>query len=455
MVVSVLVHLRFASLSCVGNGCLFFLNLVRISRPMVDGWWQLETVAPACRIQPSEEIMDAKYVVLKNKRLMTGDPFAQPFAITSPRDFPSPEFTVEVSDIKKRELAERSRDPEVVAIAPAMPMKLIAPRSFNVGNEAEPANQHMTWGVQAVGADTSPFSGAGTVVAVLDTGIDAAHPAFNGVQLVQKDFTGEGDGDLNGHGTHCAGTIFGRNVNGKRIGVAPGINKALIGKVLGRDGGGTSDQICNAILWAIDSGANVISMSLGMDFPGYQKDLRASGLPEEVATSIALEGYRKNVQLFERLAALIKARSAFTQGAVIVAAAGNESNRAAGEFWEIAVSPPAIADGIISVGAIGRGQQGFTVAPFSNTGANICGPGVDVVSAAPGGGLRSLNGTSMATPHIAGAAALWAEKLRNEGNLVSLQLTARLLASARTEGFRPEFDPLDIGAGLVRSPQQE
>lgn len=398
--------------------------------------------------------MDTKYVVLKSKRL-TGDPFAQPFGIAVPREFPSTDFSMEVGDIKKHELADLSRDPDVVAIAPSMPMKLIAPTPFNVGNEAEPASQNITWGVQAVGADTSPFSGAGVVMAVLDTGIDAAHPAFNGVQLVQKDFSGEGDGDGNGHGTHCAGTIFGRVVNGKRIGVAPGIQKALIGKVLGQNGGGTSDQICNAILWAIDSGANVISMSLGMDFPGFQKNLEARGLPKEVATSWALEGYRKNVQLFERLAALIKARSVFSEGAVIVAAAGNESNRTAGEFWEIAVSPPAIADGIVSVGALRRSAQGFTVAPFSNTGPNICGPGVDVVSAAPGGGLRSLSGTSMATPHIAGVAALWAEKLKNNGRLVSLELTSRLIGSATSAGFPAGFDQLDVGAGLVRSPQQE
>jgi subtilisin family serine protease len=81
-----------------------------------------------------------------------------------------------------------------------------------------------------VGADTSPFSGDGIVVAVLDTGIDASHPAFEGVDIVQKDFTGEGVGDQHGHGTHCAGTIFGRTSEGTRIGVAPGVKKALIGK---------------------------------------------------------------------------------------------------------------------------------------------------------------------------------------------------------------------------------
>ena len=77
---------------------------------------------------------------------------------------------------------------------------------------------------------------------------------------------------------------------------------ALIGKVLGAQGGGSSEQIVSAIQWAVENGANVISMSLGMDFPGFVAQLEQAGLPTELATSRALEGYRANVQLFERLA---------------------------------------------------------------------------------------------------------------------------------------------------------
>jgi subtilisin family serine protease len=75
----------------------------------------------------------------------------------------------------------------------------------------------MGWGVRAIRADMSPYSGEGVIVAVLDTGIDAAHPAFAGMELVQRDFTGAGNGDVHGHGTHCAGTIFGRDVDGLRV----------------------------------------------------------------------------------------------------------------------------------------------------------------------------------------------------------------------------------------------
>jgi len=358
--------------------------------------------------------------------------------------------SIEVDEIDTREIPALARDAEVLAIARAIPMKLIAP--VEEQDAAEPAADTVTWGVKAVGADTSPFSGDGIVAAVLDTGIDDSHPAFAGVDIVQKDFTGEGNGDEHGHGTHCAGTIFGRDTDGTRIGVAPGVKRALIGKVLGAEGG-SSDQIARAIQWAVDNGANVISMSLGIDFPGLVKDLEASDFPTELATSLALEGYRTNVQLFERLASLIRAQAAFGLVAVTTAAAGNESRRDEDPNFEINVSPPAVAEGIVSVAALGQGAQGLTVAPFSNTGANVSGPGVGIVSAKAGGGLTVKSGTSMATPHVAGLAALWAERIKTISPLGGLEVTSRLIGSATTEGLQPGFDPIDIGAGLVRAPQ--
>lgn len=125
-----------------------------------------------------------------------------------------------------------------------------------------------------------------------------------------------------------------------------GVKKALIGKVLGKNGGGSSGQICDAIQWAIDNGVNVISMPLGMDFPGHVKDLTDKGIPEEVAVPMALEDYRKNVLLFEKLAAFVKASGAFSQTALITATAGNESHREISNFFEVAASPPAVADAL-------------------------------------------------------------------------------------------------------------
>jgi subtilisin family serine protease len=338
-----------------------------------------------------------------------------------------------------------------------MPMTLIQPilvtsRLDTPG--AEPAANAVDWGVHAVAADSSPFSGDGIVVAVLDTGIDSAHSAFEGVTLVRRNFTNDPqEEDVHGHGTHCAGTIFGRDVDGTRIGVARGVKKALIGKVLGANGGG-SDQIASAIQWAVHEGAHVISMSLGMDFPGFQKRLvEEFDFPPELATSRALEGYRLNVQLFEALARTVRSMAGFGKSTIIVAAAGNESRTDENPDFKIAVSPPAVSDGVISVAALGKGAAGFLIAPFSNTGAMVAGPGVGITSAKRGGGLTSMSGTSMATPHVAGVSALWAQKLKGMGPLNPGLLTTRVVGSGITTALAPGFDPADIGSGMVTAPQ--
>jgi subtilisin family serine protease len=359
---------------------------------------------------------------------------------------------VEVGDLKLGGAVMLAQKKSVLAVAPVIPMKLVAPVKKMASATADGGGEGVTWGVKAVGADKSAFNGEGIVVAVLDTGIDPSHPAFSGVELVQKNFTEEGDNDEHGHGTHCAGTIFGRDVNGVRIGVARGVKKALIGKVLGKGGGG-SDQIVQAIQWAVNNGANVISMSLGIDFPGLVKELvEMDELPTELATSVALEGYRKNILLFERLASFIAAQGAFMQGTLLVAAAGNESRREVNPKFEIAVSPPAVADGVISVAALGNETDGFRIAPFSNIGARVSGPGVDIDSARMGGGLESMSGTSMAVPHVAGVAALWAHKLLKDESLNGKLLTDRLTGNATTKGMQAGFDPADVGAGMVQAP---
>jgi len=389
--------------------------------------------------------MKHRYIVLRGSRLETRDAFRGSSTIL---EAAASEVKAQVEELESRDVAALAREADVVAVAPAMPMRLIAPRDVHEPDAAQAADP--AWGVKAVKADTSPFTGVGVTVAVLDTGIDAKHPAFDGVVLVQKDFTGEGDGDAEGHGTHCAGTIFGRRIGGVRIGVAPGVTRALIGKVLGQSGG-SSEQIVRAIQWAAENGAHVISMSLGIDFPGLvKKMIEEEGLPPDLATSRALEGYRSNVQLFERLASLIRARA---QATLLVAAAGNESRRDVDSRYEISVSPPAVSEGIISVAAVGNGPGGLSIADFSNTGARVCGPGVEILSAKSGGGWVMMSGTSMATPHVAGVAALWAEKIRRKGPLTSSQLAARLEGNANSDAMRAGYDPADIGAGLVMAPQ--
>ncbi|RYV52087.1 S8 family peptidase [Pengzhenrongella frigida] len=399
--------------------------------------------------------MDRKYIVLRDKSFtVLQEPFGGGAAALDHGDIPS-EPRVETADLTKREVRDLARDPEVKAIAAAIPTDLIRPVSDSEAGAVVSATAAAgsTWGVSAVGADLSTRTGAGVTVAVLDTGIDASHPAFAGVTLKEADFSGSGTGDVQGHGTHCAGTIFGRDVEGTRIGVAPGVTTALIGKVLGNDGSGDSEMLFHGIQWAVQEGAQVISMSLGFDFPGLVKALVGQGWPVELATSEALEAYRANLRMFDALMQLIRSNAPFTKGTLVIAAAGNESKRQINPDFEIGVSLPAAAEGVVSIGALGQGANGLSIAPFSNTFPQISAPGVGVISAKAGGGLVSFNGTSMATPHVAGVAALWWEDVAASSLPVNAQtVTARLLANADITALAPGVDVADRGVGLVRAP---
>jgi subtilisin family serine protease len=358
-----------------------------------------------------------------------------------------PEPKIEVEMIDHRERAELARDPEVAAVCPKMPTRLIEPLDVRDGNDDD-----IAWGVSAVGADVCQFTGDGVVVAVLDTGIDGTHAAFAGMTIEEQDFSTMGSGDKQGHGTHCAGTVFGRDVDGERIGVARGVSRALIGKVLADDGRGGSEMTFQGIRWAVEQGAHVISMSLGFDFPGLVKSLADKGWPVDLATSNALEAYRGNLNMFNALMNMVQAAQGFGAGTVVVAAAGNESRRDVNPDYEIAASLPAAATGVLSVGAIGQGNGGFEIGWFSNTFPQICAPGVKIKSARPGGGTTVMSGTSMACPHVAGVVALWWEAVHEAGlPLRAETVLAKVLASASTENLEA-VDAVDRGVGLVAAP---
>ncbi|MDR5753017.1 MULTISPECIES: S8 family serine peptidase [unclassified Caballeronia] len=325
-------------------------------------------------------------------------------------------------------------------------MKLIEPTA---GLSAAKSAGEVAWGVKTVGADQSPYTGEGIVVAVLDTGIDAGHPAFKGVSIQERNFTTEAAGDEHGHGTHCAGTISGQDLDGMRIGIARGVKGALIGKALGA-GGGSSEKIVSAVQWEVEIGAQIISVSLGIDLLGYHARFVKQGLPHVAATSRAHEAYRQNVLLFERLALLYSMKP---QAALFVAAAGHESDRDHTPPYEIAASPPAVSDGFLSGGALGQVDDKLKIASFSNSGPVLCVPGVEIVSAARGSELVAMSGTSMATLHVAGVAALWAQKPISQKKFSVETLRAQLTAQASTDNFEEGFDTSNVGSGLVTAPK--
>jgi subtilisin family serine protease len=275
-----------------------------------------------------------------------------------------------------------------------------------------------TWGLHAAGVIGSKLTGRGVRVAVLDTGCDLQHPDFAGRVAASQSFVPtEPVQDTHGHGTHCCGTVAGPlNSGGEtRYGVAP--DSALhVGKVMGAGGGGEG-LLLQGIAWALANGCRVVSMSLG-----------APTLPNEAFNPVVEEA----------------ARRATEQGALLVAAAGNDSDRSRGVIKP--VSRPANTPSMMAVAALDASLQigGFSNAGLSPQGqVDIAGPGVRIYSSWPQPAkYRAISGTSMAAPHVAGVAALLAEAnpdARGADLWTMLSRGARRLPLASS----------DVGVGLV------
>lgn len=360
------------------------------------------------------------------------------------------EVWVERAYLTDSEVLDLAADPSVATVTPTMPTSLGALPALSTSDAPS------AWGIGAIRADSSPFDGSSIAVAVLGTGIDAEHAAFAGVQLVQRDFTATGGGDGHGHGTHVAGILFGRDLDGVRIGVARGVTRALIGKTFSESGVGRSDWMQEAILWAYQEGARVIALAMTLDLERAVAEFVAEGLPPHAATLRALECYRANARALDALITLVRARSASEPGAIVVVAAGDDSRRDArppAVAFRIAAGPPAAAADALVVGAVEQRTAGLITAPFSNLYPRLCAPGVDVASAQRGGGIAARNGTSMAAAHVAGVAALWWQHLgeRSPAELVA----AHVLRSCRTGVFASAPHPAEAGAGLVTAPGEE
>ncbi|WP_406407384.1 S8 family serine peptidase [Streptomyces sp. NBC_01643] len=264
-------------------------------------------------------------------------------------------------------------------------------------------------------------TGQGVDVAVLDTGVDTQHPDIVGQVAASTSFVPDQDiEDHNGHGTHVASTIAGTGAasDGKEKGVAPGA-RLHIGKVLGNDGSGQESWVLAGMEWAArDQHAKVISLSLGAG---------------------PSDGHDPMSEAVNQLSA--------ETGALFTIASGNAGPHS--------VSTPSVADAALSVGAVDASDQ---LAEFSSTGPRqgdaglkpeLTAPGVDVLAARSQyvtdgeGYYQTLSGTSMATPHVAGAAALLAAA---HPDWTGQQLKDGLVSTAKST---PKYTPYEGGSGRL------
>jgi subtilisin family serine protease len=281
--------------------------------------------------------------------------------------------------------------------------------------------------IGAPGAWQAGFTGEGVTVAVLDSGIDATHPDLDEVVVGERDFTGKGNvEDGAGHGTHVASILAGSGdaSDGVNQGVAPDAD-LLVGKVLDDDGYGELSGVIEGMEWAAAEGADVVNLSLGslyFDVPS----------PDAVAVDELTEQY----------------------GTLFVVAAGND-----GDLGEGTVGSPGIAEKALTVGAVDDADD---VTVYSSRGGSDAGllkpdvvaPGDGIVAARATGTAAgdvvddlhvALSGTSMAAPHVAGAAAVLKQA---RPDLDATALKSALMGSAEPTGA----DVWSEGAGRITVP---
>src|SRR6478735_6129775 len=278
--------------------------------------------------------------------------------------------------------------------------------------------------VGAPAAWAQGLDGRGVTVAVLDTGVDVHHPDLaDQIDETASFVPEESIADVNGHGTHVASTIVGTGAasSGDYRGVAPGAD-LIVGKVLGGpEGSGQDSWVLAGMEWAARSGAKVVSMSLGDVAPSDGSD------PMSLAVDALSEQY----------------------GTLFVIAAGNSGPES--------ISSPGAAASALTVGAVDKQDQlaGFSsTGPLSVSGAlkpDLVAPGVDITAARSqdmtdgGEGMyRTLSGTSMATPHVSGAAAILAQE---HPGWTGEQLKEQLMSSSH--GLDPAYSPYEVGTGRV------
>ncbi|MFF0482355.1 S8 family serine peptidase [Streptomyces sp. NPDC004435] len=289
-------------------------------------------------------------------------------------------------------------------------------RAFTAGldklwldRKVEATLERSTAQVHAPEAWAAGYDGTGTKVAVLDTGADAEHPDLKGRIVASENFTDSDTADdRQGHGTHTLSTVGGSGAasGGKKKGVAPGA-RLLNGKVLDDSGSGATSWIIAGMEWAVAQGADVVSMSLG----------NPSETDCDDPMSAAAEQLAQN------------------KGTLFVVAAGNTGPTLN------SVSSPGCAPGVLTVGATDRDDSTAwfsSRSPIANEAhtlkPEIAAPGVGISAAAAGGrgiyAYQAMSGTSMAAPHVAGAAAILKQR---HPDWTAQQLKAALVSSAETD----------------------
>jgi subtilisin family serine protease len=340
-----------------------------------------------------------------------------------------PRLGVAVADLDEGRVERLRRREGVTAVVPNS--QCFVPASLAGGGEPAPtdaglgpAGARRSWCLDMVGVPAGDGPGGrGVTVAVLDTGADLGHPdlapRFREGWEAASFVPGETAHDGHGHGTHCVGVVAGprRSTGGIRYGVAPEA-RVLAAKVLSDGGSGFTDWILDGIDWAAEKGARVISLSCISS--------RAAGQPYSV--------------VYERVAGnLLRGRP----GTLLLAAAGNASER---PWYTRPVDNPAACPSLVAVGAVHRARRiaTFSGRQMDDVGeVNLCAPGVRVYSSWTGGGFRTLSGTSMAAPHVAGVAAWY---LAEEPTLSGPDLWRTLERRALPLG-----DARDFGRGLVQA----